>query len=113
AAIGQNAMLWRTSPIPTELESVVVGWLRDALGLPDGVDGLLTDTASARSRGAADRHALDEFVGGACRRPGGGRGGRGSAGDRWSAGPAAAAGLRLGRGPFLARQSAHYCVREN
>ncbi len=46
AAIGQNAMLWRTSPIATELETVVVDWLRQALGLPAGFDGLLTDTAS-------------------------------------------------------------------
>jgi aromatic-L-amino-acid decarboxylase len=46
AALGQNAMLWRTSPIGTELEEVVVDWLRRALGLPDGFDGLLTDTAS-------------------------------------------------------------------
>ena len=46
AALGQNPMLWRTSPIGTELEGVVVGWLRQALGLPDDFDGLLTDTAS-------------------------------------------------------------------
>jgi aromatic-L-amino-acid decarboxylase len=46
AAIGQNAMLWRTSPIGTELEELVVGWLREALGLPATFDGLLTDTAS-------------------------------------------------------------------
>jgi aromatic-L-amino-acid decarboxylase len=46
AALGQNPMLWRTSPIGTELEVVVVGWLRQALGLPDAFDGLLTDTAS-------------------------------------------------------------------
>ena len=46
ATLGQNPMLWRTSPIGTELEEVVVGWLRQALGLPDGFDGLLTDTAS-------------------------------------------------------------------
>ena len=46
AALGQNPMLWRTSPIGTELEGVVVGWLRDALGLPASFDGLLTDTAS-------------------------------------------------------------------
>jgi aromatic-L-amino-acid decarboxylase len=49
AAIGQNAMLWRTSPIGTELEIVVVDWLRAALGLPDGFDGLITDTASTSS----------------------------------------------------------------
>jgi aromatic-L-amino-acid/L-tryptophan decarboxylase len=49
AALGQNPMLWRTSPIGTELEDVVVGWLRDALGLPDTFDGLITDTASTSS----------------------------------------------------------------
>ena len=49
AALGQNAMLWRTSPIATELEGVVVGWLRQALGLPEGFDGLITDTASTSS----------------------------------------------------------------
>ena len=49
AALGQNPMLWRTSPIGTELEEVVVDWLRQAFGLPDGVDGLLTDTASTSS----------------------------------------------------------------
>jgi aromatic-L-amino-acid/L-tryptophan decarboxylase len=49
AAIGQNAMLWRTSPIATELEEVVVDWLRQALGLPEAFDGLLTDTASTSS----------------------------------------------------------------
>ena len=46
ATLGQNPMLWRTSPIGTELEEVVVDWLRQALGLPDDFDGLLTDTAS-------------------------------------------------------------------
>ncbi len=46
AALGQNPMLWRTSPIGTELEGVVVRWLADALGLPETFDGLLTDTAS-------------------------------------------------------------------
>jgi aromatic-L-amino-acid decarboxylase len=49
AVLGQNAMLWRTSPVGTELEEVVVGWLRRALGLPDAFDGLLTDTASTSS----------------------------------------------------------------
>ena len=46
AALGQNPMLWRTSPVGTELEGVVVRWLRESLGLPDAFDGLLTDTAS-------------------------------------------------------------------
>ncbi len=46
AALGQNPMLWRTSPVGTELEGVVVSWLRQALGLPEAFDGLITDTAS-------------------------------------------------------------------
>ncbi len=49
AGLGQNPMLWRTSPIGTELEGVVVGWLRRALGLPEAFDGFLTDTASTSS----------------------------------------------------------------
>jgi aromatic-L-amino-acid decarboxylase len=49
AALGQNPMLWRTSPSGTELEQVVVDWLRQALGLPDAFDGLLTDSASTSS----------------------------------------------------------------
>jgi aromatic-L-amino-acid decarboxylase len=49
AALGQNPMLWRTSPSGTELEQVVVDWLRQALGLPRTFDGLLTDTASTSS----------------------------------------------------------------
>jgi aromatic-L-amino-acid/L-tryptophan decarboxylase len=49
AAISQNPMLWRTSPAGTELEQVVVDWLRQALGLPASFDGLLTDTASTSS----------------------------------------------------------------
>lgn len=47
-----NAMLWRTSPAATELEEVTVGWLRDALGLPDAFGGLFTDTASTSSLAA-------------------------------------------------------------
>lgn len=49
AALGQNPMLWRTSPVGTELEEVVVDWLRQAVGLPDGFGGFLTDTASTSS----------------------------------------------------------------
>src|SRR5665811_1751396 len=41
--------LWRTSPAGTELEQVVVDWLRQAIGLPPEFDGLLTDTASTSS----------------------------------------------------------------
>ena len=71
AALGQNPMLWRTSPIGTELEGVVVRWLREALGLPDAFDGLLTDTAStstlialAAAREAAGLEASAEGLAG-------------------------------------------------
>jgi aromatic-L-amino-acid decarboxylase len=49
ASLAQNTFLWRTSPIGTELETVVVSWLRQALGLPESFDGLVTDTASIGS----------------------------------------------------------------
>ena len=49
AGLGSNAMLWRTSPIATELEQVVVDWLRQGLGLPEGFDGLITEAASTSS----------------------------------------------------------------
>jgi aromatic-L-amino-acid decarboxylase len=49
AALNSNVMLWRTSPVGTELEEVVVDWLRQGLGLPGGFDGLLTDSASTSS----------------------------------------------------------------
>ena len=45
-AVSQQAMLWRTSPAATELEEVTLGWLRRALGLPDGFEGVVYDTAS-------------------------------------------------------------------
>jgi aromatic-L-amino-acid/L-tryptophan decarboxylase len=71
AAIGQNPMLWRTSPSGTELEQIVIDWLRQALGLPDTFDGLLTDTAStsslialAAAREAAGIDAAAKGIGG-------------------------------------------------
>ncbi|HNQ16343.1 MAG TPA: aminotransferase class I/II-fold pyridoxal phosphate-dependent enzyme, partial [Pyrinomonadaceae bacterium] len=46
AAFDMKAMLWRTSPASTELESVVVDWLRQMVGLPVEFRGLIYDTAS-------------------------------------------------------------------
>ncbi|MCG8468167.1 MAG: pyridoxal-dependent decarboxylase [Gemmatimonadetes bacterium] len=46
AAVGVNAMLWRTSPAATEVELVAVDWLRQALGLPADFRGVILDTAS-------------------------------------------------------------------
>jgi aromatic-L-amino-acid decarboxylase len=73
AALGQNPMLWRTSPIGTELEGVVVDWLRQAFGLPEAFDGLLTDTASTSSlialAGARQAAGLDVAAQGLAGRP--------------------------------------------
>ncbi|HEX6179442.1 MAG TPA: pyridoxal-dependent decarboxylase [Thermoanaerobaculia bacterium] len=49
AALNTNGMLWKTSPSVTELETVVLRWLRDALGLPSNLFGIINDTASINS----------------------------------------------------------------
>jgi aromatic-L-amino-acid decarboxylase len=41
-----NAMTWRTCPAATELETVVIDWLRQWLGLSDDFGGVVYDTAS-------------------------------------------------------------------
>jgi aromatic-L-amino-acid decarboxylase len=46
AALNINAMTWRTSPAATELETVVLGWLQQWLGLPNDFSGVVYDTAS-------------------------------------------------------------------
>jgi aromatic-L-amino-acid decarboxylase len=46
AALNVNAMTWRTSPAATELETLVLDWLRQWLGLPDEFTGVVYDTAS-------------------------------------------------------------------
>jgi aromatic-L-amino-acid decarboxylase len=53
AALNQQAMLWRTSPAATELETVTLGWLRHLLALPETFEGVIYDTASI-----ATLHAL-------------------------------------------------------
>jgi len=49
AAINANGMLWKTSPSLTELETVTLEWMRQSLGLPDGLFGIINDTASINS----------------------------------------------------------------
>src|ERR1041385_6541179 len=49
AALNANGMLWKTSPSLTELESLTLRWLREALGLPEGLFGIINDTASINS----------------------------------------------------------------
>ena len=96
AALGQNPMLWRTSPIGTELETVVVGWLREALGLPDDV------------RRAADRYRVDVDADRAC---GGARGGGLDAAARRAGCPGEGRPSRgvyaARRGPQLDREGVH------
>jgi aromatic-L-amino-acid decarboxylase len=46
AAVDVKAMLWKTSPAATELEEVVVDWLRQMIGLDPNWFGMTTDTAS-------------------------------------------------------------------
>ena len=60
AAFNVNAMLWRTAPAATELEELVLDWLRKLLGLPPEFMGLINDTASVSSLCAiaAAREAL-------------------------------------------------------
>src|SRR5437868_12989437 len=45
-ALNVNAMTWRTSPAATELETLVLDWLRQWLGLPSEFQGVVYDTAS-------------------------------------------------------------------
>jgi aromatic-L-amino-acid decarboxylase len=46
AALNVSAMTWQTSPAATELETVVLGWIRRMIGLPDAFTGVVYDTAS-------------------------------------------------------------------
>ncbi|MFP4289440.1 MAG: pyridoxal phosphate-dependent decarboxylase family protein [Bacteroidales bacterium] len=46
AGLGVQGMVWDTSPAATELEEVVMNWLRQMTGLPDNFTGVLQDTAS-------------------------------------------------------------------
>ena len=95
AALNQQAMLWRTSPAATELEEVTLGWLRQLIGLPDVVRGVIYDTASICD---------DARAGGRAR---GGRRRRARAGPRRARRRAARARLLLGPGAFVDRQGGH------
>jgi aromatic-L-amino-acid decarboxylase len=46
AAMGAQGMSWVTSPAATELEQVVMDWLRQMMDLPAGFVGVIQDTAS-------------------------------------------------------------------
>lgn len=45
-AMACNALIWQASPAATEVEQVMVDWLRQALGLPEGFVGTIHDSAT-------------------------------------------------------------------
>lgn len=47
AALGAQCMLWETSPAGTEMETLVLEWLRRMTGLPEGFEGAIQDSASS------------------------------------------------------------------
>jgi aromatic-L-amino-acid/L-tryptophan decarboxylase len=46
AALNVSAMTWQTCPAATELETVVLGWVRGMVALPETFTGIVYDTAS-------------------------------------------------------------------
>jgi aromatic-L-amino-acid decarboxylase len=47
ATLGAQCMLWQTSPAATELETRVLDWLRQMIGLPEAFTGVIQDSASS------------------------------------------------------------------
>jgi aromatic-L-amino-acid decarboxylase len=71
ATLAAQCMLWQTSPAATEMETRVLDWLRQMIGLPEGFAGVIQDSASsatlcailtARER-ATDWRANEEGLG--------------------------------------------------
>jgi aromatic-L-amino-acid decarboxylase len=52
AAMAAQCMLWQTSPAATELETRVLDWLRQMIGLGDGFAGVIQDSASGATLAA-------------------------------------------------------------
>ena len=46
STLAAQCMSWQTSPAATELEQVMMEWLRGLLGIPEGFTGVIQDTAS-------------------------------------------------------------------
>ncbi|MBR9864021.1 MAG: aspartate aminotransferase family protein [Rhodobacteraceae bacterium] len=51
-AIASQCMLWQTSPAATEIEEVMIDWLRQAMGLPEPFKGVIQDSASSATLSA-------------------------------------------------------------
>lgn len=52
SAMAAQCMLWQTSPAATELETKVLDWLRQAIGLPEAFTGVIQDSASSATLAA-------------------------------------------------------------
>ena len=50
--MASQCMLWQTSPAATELETRMLDWLRQAVGLPDSFTGVIQDSASSATLAA-------------------------------------------------------------
>ena len=51
-AMAAQCMLWQTSPAATEMETRMMDWLRQAIGLPDRFTGVIQDSASSATLAA-------------------------------------------------------------
>ncbi len=51
-AMAPQCMLWQTSPAATEMETRMMDWLRQSLGLPTGFSGVIQDSASSATLAA-------------------------------------------------------------
>lgn len=52
ANLTAQCMLWQTSPAATEMETRMIDWIRQALGLPEGFQGVIQDSASSATLAA-------------------------------------------------------------
>jgi aromatic-L-amino-acid decarboxylase len=50
--LAAQCMLWQTSPAATELEGVMIDWMRQAMDLPEGYTGVIQDSASSATLSA-------------------------------------------------------------
>ncbi len=52
SAMAAQCMLWQTAPAATEIETRMLDWLRQAVGLPEGFEGVIQDSASSATLAA-------------------------------------------------------------
>jgi aromatic-L-amino-acid decarboxylase len=61
ATLAAQCMLWQTSPAATELETRMLQWLQQMIGLPDAFSGVIQDSASSATL-AALLHARERAL---------------------------------------------------